>query len=389
MWRCLRTGSTICTLVLFVSICHPSLPVASTQTTPVPTPLHGEAIWQLVWSPNGKLLLACNFSGEIQIRNLKGEVVSRFVAYVPNQITFIGWAWDSEHLLTQLSPYISLQFRDLQGAVQYTIDDKVIPQFSSSRVSSLAMTPDRHVLAIGHESGIIHVWNNQTKQYQVLTGHTDAITSLSWSSDGKLLASGSWDKTAKIWGTQGKVVSTLTEHDAPVTSVAWSDDDRFLLSSSNYTPALEQFGHSDYRGNGTVILWHPDGTLAAQITDKDRVIWAIWRPQQNTVITMSADNLSTLRFWNTKGELISMAQRGMPFGIGWSPDGNLLALGGLQLEIWTGNGNNRISSKTFSDIHFPLQMLTWSPDSQYLALGNMEGQVKIWKVDLAAPSQPL
>lgn len=361
-------------------------PVAEAQGTATPTLSSGNFLSEMKWSPNGKFLLTSKFNGEIQIRNVQNEIVSDFVltnSYAP---PLVFWSPDNDHLVASLSPYENLQFLDLQGKVTSTIDDTVIPDFSKSPVYVVAWSLNGHTLAIGHKSGVIQLWDSQTKQLTVLSGHSDAISSLAWSPDTKLLASGSLDKTAKIWTAQGQLVATLTKHLAPVYSVEWSNDGKLLLSTSNFIPLASNTGASEFQGSSTAMLWQPDGTFVAQI-DKDEILWAIWQPKQNMIVTMN-QIAPSIRFWDTKGTFIdsfpiNAPEINSPTSIGWSPDGNYLAYCGTGIEVWTGDGKTQLAKQNFPDLDSTVTFLAWSPDSKFVALGTMNSEIKIWQVDVS------
>ncbi len=372
------------TFLIGITLFCMSSAIANAQVTVTPTPgietgsdSSRNAIFNVEWSPDGRLLLSITFGGKIQVWNRQNEIVSEFELDVLNNLTLAGWAQDSEHLQVILPPYTTLQFRDLQGNVKSTIDDIVIPGFSTSPIISLAWSPDRYMLAIAHKSGTIQLWDNRTKQSLSLIGHSDLVYSLAWSPDGRLLASGSEDKTVKIWNSRGQLISTLTKHMAPVLGVQWSYDGEFLLSSSPLIPFFDK----TLGGNGTIILWHSDGMFVAQI-DKGQIRSAHWQPTRDIVITANGVG-PAIRFWNINGEFVDALKINAPIrSLSWSPDGNNLAFGAIGISIYTANGKTQLSQRTFPDTPSPIRIMAWSPDSKYLALGTELGQVKIWQVNL-------
>ncbi len=65
----------------------------------------------------------------------------------------------------------------------------------------------------------------------ILPGHTSRVMSIALSPDGQTLASGSEDETIKIWNLQtGKLLRTLSGHVSPVISVTFSPDGQTLAS---------------------------------------------------------------------------------------------------------------------------------------------------------------
>src|SRR5947199_100279 len=100
----------------------------------------------------------------------------------------------------------------------------------SSYVYSVAISPDRHLLASGSRDCTIKLWNLHTGQELLtLRGHTHAVHSVAFSSDGQSLASSSEDQTIKLWDLYtGKELCTITSHSSPIWGVIFSPDGHFL-----------------------------------------------------------------------------------------------------------------------------------------------------------------
>ena len=81
----------------------------------------------------------------------------------------------------------------------------VAPRYSAhghtSRVLSVAFSPDGKVLASGSADNSVRLWDVASHREigSPLTGHTDAVNSVAFSADGKTLAS-SGDKSIRLWG---------------------------------------------------------------------------------------------------------------------------------------------------------------------------------------------
>ncbi|PYI13145.1 hypothetical protein BO99DRAFT_486042 [Aspergillus violaceofuscus CBS 115571] len=103
----------------------------------------------------------------------------------------------------------------------------------SSRVNSVAFSPDGRTLASGSWDHTIKLWNTATGvEQRTLTGHSSSVTSVAFSPDGRTLASGSWDHTIKLWDmATGVEQRTLTAHFKSVHLVAFSPDGRTLAYS--------------------------------------------------------------------------------------------------------------------------------------------------------------
>jgi WD40 repeat protein len=113
----------------------------------------------------------------------------------------------------------------------------------TSRLYSVAFSPDGETLASGSSDNTIKLWDVSSGMLvRTLSGHTSYVYSVAFSPDGETtLASGSVDHTIKLWDVaSGILLRTLTGHTSNVHSVAFSSYGETLASGSN---------------DGTVLLW--------------------------------------------------------------------------------------------------------------------------------------
>ena len=101
-------------------------------------------------------------------------------------------------------------------------------------VLSLDFSHDGKTLASGSADMTIKLWNVETgEMIRSLEGHEDSVLSVSFSRYDKTLASGSRDGTVKIWDVEtGDLITTLEGHKNGVTSVEFSPNRDILASGS-------------------------------------------------------------------------------------------------------------------------------------------------------------
>jgi WD domain, G-beta repeat/Caspase domain len=163
-------------------------------------------------------------------------------------------------------------------------------------VTSVAFSPNGHVLASGSADHTVRLWNvaapATSRLLSPLPDHAGQVTSVGFSPDGHVLASGSADQTVRLWNVADPTHPTslgqpLIGHTNPVEAVAFSPDGHTLASASD---------------NHTVRLWnvtdptHPT-PLEPTLTGHSSAVYALaFSPDGHTLASGSFDQ--TVRLWN-------------------------------------------------------------------------------------------
>lgn len=249
----------------------------------------------------------------------------------------------------------------------------------SSKVTSVAISPDGEILVSGCVDKIINVCNLKTgKLLRTITENLGEVSSVAISPDGNFLAVGSCEhpkSNVKVWHLKtGKLLHTLLGHQKPVNIVVISPDGQILASGSNKIKIWNL-----HKGDRICTLWHssavqaiaisPDGTILASGSSDNKI--RLWNPR-------TGDPLCTLNSHN--GEVKSLVM---------SPDGQLLLSGSTDktIKIW-----HLITGKvlhTLTGHSDEVKSLAMSSDGQLLLSGSADKTIKIWRLSTGELLQTL
>ncbi|MBW4686491.1 MAG: WD40 repeat domain-containing protein [Komarekiella atlantica HA4396-MV6] len=249
----------------------------------------------------------------------------------------------------------------------------------SSKVTSVAISPDGNILVSGCVDKIINVCNLKTgKLLRTITENLGEVSSVAISPDGNFLAVGSCEhpkSNVKVWHLKtGKLLHTLLGHQKPVNIVVISPDGQILASGSNKIKIWNL-----HKGDRICTLWHssavqaiaisPDGTILASGSSDNKI--RLWNPS-------TGDPLRTLN--SHDGEVKSLAM---------SPDGQLLLSGSADktIKIW-----HLITGKvlhTLTGHSDAVKSLAMSSDGQLLLSGSADKTIKIWRLSTGELLQTL
>jgi WD40 repeat protein len=287
----------------------------------------------------------------------------------------------------------------------------------SAPVWSVAVSPDRTMIASGSSDNTIKLWNLYTgKLVGSWDGHTNGVFSVAFSADGNTIASVGKDKTLKLWQVENGVelvdnaveLATFKELADEVESVVFSPDKTTLATGNSdgtiklwnwQTGELKQTftGHSE---EVTSLAISPDGkTLASGSWDKTVKLWYISvnheSPQprlsqlpifENAFVYVDPPDFNSEikanneSMQSSRSLLRTLIDHSDPIqSLAFSPDGNKLASSDLSgtIKLWqTTTGEIAGTLKE----HSTLVKLAFNPQDQTLVSGSFDDTIKVWQV---------
>jgi WD40 repeat protein len=186
---------------------------------------HSGAINHLTFSRDSRLLASASADKTVRIWNIETGVAYSTLTGHSDAALFVVFSLDGK-LLASFSA-------DNTIIVWSLADQALVAKFegSTDRLNDLSFSPDNRLIAFCSTNSTIVLWSMTEKATVAsLRGHSGAVNSVSFSSDGKMLISCSDDGTVKLWNNAGETIGTLEGNKVQVNSAALSPDKKLLVA---------------------------------------------------------------------------------------------------------------------------------------------------------------
>ena len=279
--------------------------------------------------------------------------------------------------------FIACSFAIAQAQSSTQFSETPVPYKGSKiTVNSVAYSADGSLLVGGSQDKSIYVWYASNAELKFnLDGHKGPVTAVDVNPKTKQIASGSYnDESVRIWNSgTGKQELEISGHRG-IMSLAYSSNGSYLATSGGIP--------SDHK-TGTINIWNAkDGSLKREVFREDigkyHPSCVAFSPDNKFLACGFSNDKHCVKIWNVEtGELVkTISHISDVTGIAYSPDGTMIAGGGVDkiLYIW--------NSKTGAVIHKLsghagyIGSVSFSPDGKLVASCGMDRQskFKVWDV---------
>ncbi|ABW32107.1 WD40 domain-containing protein [Acaryochloris marina] len=377
-------------------------------------------ILSIAFSPDGKLIAAGDFKGEIRLLRVPDGQPLLTCSGHTNWVKSLAFS-PTNHLLASAGPDQTVRLWNVR-----TGECLKLLSGHTNFIWEVAFSPDGTLLASCSDDFTVRLWNSQTGQFLKSFRYRAAARSIAFSPDNHELACGYADQTIRIWEVKsGQCLKVLAGHAGWVWSIAYSPDGQMLVSACD-DPIIrvwnlqsgeciqKLFGHSNsirsialcssghYLASGSadqlIKIWDiRTGKCLKTLLGHTNWVWSVAiNPTQKIMASSSQDG--SIRLWDyNKGRCLRTLS-GCTFTIfeaifATTPFGSfnysetekqheqILVSGGdaQVLRVWSLSDHNCLDFPGHTDA---IRSVAYCPHDQIIASGGGTGDrtIRLWNI---------
>ena len=292
-------------------------------------------------------------------------------------------------------------------------------------VQTLAFSPDSKFLVTGGDDKRALIWKVATGHLvRSIIGHESRISSLAFSRTGEILATASFDSTARLWLAADGTPRGTIQHPSNVSAIAFSPDDERIATGDFLGRVRIWDWKTDLRNETANIKvdnswvfslsFSPDGkSLAVGIgshrvgvlklrnhsqhqnfilpSGSDVIRCVAYAPDGRRIAAASGDDVRSgqVTVWEVSRSNVVRVSIHKPFsiaGLSFSPDGQQLAIGGQDGDVYLLMTSDLSEAARFKAHTAPITCISFSNDGNWLATASMDRTAALWSLRAVAQS---
>jgi WD40 repeat protein/energy-coupling factor transporter ATP-binding protein EcfA2 len=383
-----------------------------------------EIVWDVVFSPDGRILVSADNSGTIKLwqqaetsiessgrhaincwrcfKEMKGhEISANSISFHPQGERFASAGNDGAIKLWDLNGVKSLEIKPCEAV-------------ESRNIWSVAFSPDGEKLAFAYENGTLIVWdlkdNNLIFKCQK---HTAPVSALSFYHDGTKLVSGSLDRTIKLWDIKEGYKAT-SQREKRVRHVSISPTGQLVAAFEDGTIS---FLSEDYSSILKTLNSHREAVFKVSFITNDKLVscgqdktikfWSCNRKfeghsgrinqgdfsKDNNILVTASDD-GTAKLWKLDGTLLQSLKSDDGKAVGdvkFSRDSQVIATANVDgvIQLWNFDGMKYQPYKVIKGHENSVCSISFSPIENKLVTGDENGNLKLWDFGSESPQVKL